>query len=460
MTVITRFAPSPTGSLHLGGARTALFNWLYAKNQGGKFLLRIEDTDLLRSKNIYTEQICDSLQWLNLNWDSEIFFQSRNASEHVKYANLLLNKGLAYKCYCTKEELNKEKELALKKKIPYKYSGKCRNLKENYNKKYVLRIKTPKNGFIKLQDNIQGLVNVEYNNLEDFIILRSDNTPTYMLAVVVDDYTMNVTNVIRGDDHLTNTFKQIILYNSLNWKLPNFSHIPLIYGPDGSKLSKRHGAQSVLEYKNDNLLPEALNNYLLRLGWGHKDKEYFSTAEAIKLFNIKGIGKSPSRFDAVKLKSVNSYYFKKLTNDQIFKKLKLKYSQYDSKKVIQLIDLFKIRAENIDDIDEGISYMCNDNVKSYTEDALKLIEKADKNIMIDTINELEKIDVWEANNLEKCIKAEVKRNNIKMYDIAAPIRSSITGRTFSPSIFLVLEKLGKEVSIKRLKNNYYVKINE
>ena len=457
MKVITRFAPSPTGSLHLGGARTALFNWLYAKNQGGKFLLRIEDTDLLRSKSIYTKQICDSLKWLNLNWDDEIFYQSKNVSEHVKYANLLLAKGLAYKCYCTKEELNKEKEIALKNKTPYKYSGKCRELKESYNKKYVLRIKTPKDGFIKLQDNIQGLVNVEYNNLEDFIILRSDNTPTYMLAVVVDDYTMNVTNVIRGDDHLTNTFKQIILYNSLNWELPSFSHIPLIYGPDGSKLSKRHGAQSVLEYQKDNLLPEALNNYLLRLGWGYKDKEYFSTTEAIELFSIKGIGKSPSRFDTIKLKSVNSYYFKKLTNNQIFEKLKPKYDQYNSKKVHQLIDLFKNRAENIDDIDEGISYMCSDHVKEFSEDALKLIEKANKNLMIDTINELEKIEVWEANNIEKSIKAEVTKNNIKMFDIAAPIRSSVTGKTFSPSIFLVLEKLGKEVSIKRLKNNYYVK---
>ena len=457
MTVITRFAPSPTGSLHLGGARTALFNWLYAKKQAGKFLLRIEDTDLLRSKNIYTKQICDSLKWLNLNWDGEIFYQSKNVSEHVKYANLLLNKGLAYKCYCTKEELNREKELALKNKIPYRYSGKCRDLKESFNKKYVLRIKTPKDGLIKLQDKIQGLVNVEYNNLEDFIILRSDNTPTYMLAVVVDDYTMNVTDVIRGDDHLTNTFKQIILYNSLRWKLPNFSHIPLIYGSDGSKLSKRHGAQSVLDYKKDNLLSEALNNYLLRLGWGYKDKEYFSTEEAIKLFNIKGIGKSPSRFDAIKLKSVNSHYFKRLTNDQILKKLKVKHSHYDNKKIYQLINLFKNRAENIDDIDEGISYMCDVNVKKFSEDALKLIKKADRNIMIATINKLEKINVWEASNIEKSIKAEVTRNNIKMFDIAAPIRSSITGKTFSPSIFLVLEKLGKEVSIKRLKNNYYVK---
>ncbi len=249
MTVITRFAPSPTGTLHLGGARTALFNWLFAKKYGGKFLLRIEDTDILRSKNSYIEQICESLKWLNLNWDNDIYYQSKNIKEHVKQAYKLLDKGLAYKCYCTKEELKREKDFALQNKIPYKYSGKYRDFKGNLDKEYVIRIKVPKKGSIKLNDKTQGLINVNYDNLEDFIILRSDNTPTYMLAVVVDDYTMKVTDVIRGDDHLTNTFKQIVLYNLLNFKIPNFAHIPLIYGSDGTKLSKRHGAESVLDYQ-------------------------------------------------------------------------------------------------------------------------------------------------------------------------------------------------------------------
>ena len=283
MSVVTRFAPSPTGSLHLGGARTALFNWLYAKNRGGKFLLRIEDTDLLRSKKEFTKEICESLIWLKLNWDDEIYFQSKNIENHIKYANLLLKKGLAYKCYCTKDELKQEKDLALKKKIPYKYSGKCRDLKDDLNKDFVLRIKVPNDGLINLQDSIQGLVSISYDSLEDFIILRSDNTPTYMLAVVVDDYAMKVTDVIRGDDHLTNTFKQLVLYNALSWKAPNFSHIPLIYGSDGAKLSKRHGAQSVLDYQKEKMFPEALNNYLLRLGWGYKNKEFFKVYSNFEL---------------------------------------------------------------------------------------------------------------------------------------------------------------------------------
>ena len=454
MTVITRFAPSPTGSLHLGGARTALFNWLYAKNQGGKFLLRIEDTDLLRSKDEHKEQICDSLRWLNLNWDGDIVYQSKNVSEHVKIANLLLDKGLAYKCYCSVEDLKKEKEAALKKKIPYKYSGKCRNIKEPLSDKFVLRIKVPDTGLLKLQDRIQGSVTVDYNNLEDFIILRSDNTPTYMLAVVVDDYVMNISDIIRGDDHLTNTFKQIIIYNALEWKVPKFSHIPLIYGPDGSKLSKRHGAQSVLEYRKERFMPEALNNYLLRLGWGHKDKEFFSVDEAINLFNIEGIGKSPSKFDKIKLESVNTYYFKRLNSEQVLNILSPKHIQNDSKKILALINLFKSRAENINDIEDGISYMQSDDIERYSDDALKIINSADKKIMLATINELERISLWKAVNIEKVIKSEIKKHNLKMFDIAAPIRASITGKTFSPSIFLVLEKLGKKVSIERLKKNF------
>ncbi len=454
MTVITRFAPSPTGSLHLGGARTALFNWLYAKNQDGKFLLRIEDTDLLRSKDEYKEQICESLKWLNLNWDDNIIYQSKNVFEHKKIANFLLEKGLAYKCYCSVEDLKKEKEEALKKKIPYRYSGKCRNIKKTLSDKFVLRIKTPETGLLKLKDKIQGLVNVDYNNIEDFIILRSDNTPTYMLAVVVDDYTMNVSDVIRGDDHLTNTFKQIIIYNALEWKTPNFSHIPLIYGSDGSKLSKRHGAKSVLEYKKERFLPRALNNYLLRLGWGHKDKEFFSIDEAINLFNIKGVGKSPSKFDKIKLESVNTHYFKKLNNEQILNLLSPNYKHNDYKKLLTLIDLFKNRAENINDIEDGISYMCSDGIEEYSDEALKIINSADKKIMLITIHKLEKISIWEADNIQKIIKDDVKQNNLKMFDIAAPIRASITGKTFSPSIFLVLEKLGKKVSIERLRKNF------
>ena len=272
-----------------------------------------------------------------------------------------------------------------------------------------------------------------------------------MLAVVVDDYAMKVTDVIRGDDHLTNTFKQLVLYNALSWKAPNFSHIPLIYGSDGAKLSKRHGAQSVLDYQKEKMFPEALNNYLLRLGWGYKNKEFFTTKEAIELFNIKGIGKSPSRFDPVKLLNINSHYFKQLTNEQLLAMMLSKHKNFDQNKLIKLIELFKSRAENIDDIEEGISYMHDAHVENYSNDALKIIAKADNTVMCETINELKKISLWNASSIENVIKDKAKENNIKIFNIAAPIRSSVTGKTFSPSIFLVLEKLGKKVSIERLK---------
>ena len=339
MTIITRFAPSPTGSLHLGGARTALFNWLYAKKHSGKFLLRIEDTDIERSKDHYKKEICNSLDWLGLKWDDNIFYQSSNKQKHIEIANILLEKGLAYKCYCTKDELKKEKDKALKLKIPYQYSGKCRDLNKELDKEHVIRIKNNKNLIITLNDEIQGQINLDSKNIEDFIIIRSDNTPTYLLSVVVDDYEMNITNVIRGDDHLTNTFKQIILYNALEWPLPKFAHIPLIYGQDGSKLSKRHGAMSILKYKEQNLLPQALNNYMLRLGWGYKDKEFFTIDEAIKLFSIKGIGKSPARFDNLKLKNVNSYYFKQLSNNEVYNHLSPIYKTQNKKKVLKIIDI-------------------------------------------------------------------------------------------------------------------------
>ena len=318
MTVITRFAPSPTGSLHLGGARTALFNWLYAKKFNGKFLLRIEDTDLERSKEIFKDDICNSLTWLNLNWDEELYYQSKKINDHLIVAEELINNGTAYRCYCTKEELEKEKKYALENKISYKYSGKCRNITIIQKKPYVIRIKTPNNGQTVLHDQIQGNVSVNNNNIEDFIIVRSNNTPTYMLSVVVDDKKMNITNVIRGDDHLTNTIKQIIIYNALDWQLPVFAHIPLIYGSDGTKLSKRHGALSVLKYKEAGIFSDALINYLLRLGWGHKNQEFFTIEEAKKYFSIKGIGKSPSRFDMIKLKNINNYYFKEKSNIDIY----------------------------------------------------------------------------------------------------------------------------------------------
>ena len=451
MTVITRFAPSPTGSLHLGGARTALFNYLYAKKNKGKFLLRIEDTDKERSKEKYTNEICKSLNWLNLNWDGEIYYQSRNKIKHIEVANKLIKKGLAYKCFCSKKELEIEKEKALKLKKPYKYSGKCRNANQASQDSHVIRVKVPDQKTTYLSDKIQGKIRVENNNIEDFIIVRSNNSPTYMLSVVVDDYFMKVTNIIRGDDHLTNTMKQIILYNLLDWTMPSFAHIPLIHGSDGSKLSKRHGALSVLKYKNEGILPEALNNYLLRLGWAYQNKEYFTNIEAINYFSFSGIGKSPARFDQMKLKNVNSHYFKNLSVEKIFTYLSSKYKGKNKNSILNIIEIFKSRAESISDIEQGLEYLLEKDLKYYNKDALKIISDADNRVLIHTIDELEKINDWKANIIESLIKSIVDKFNIKIFNIAAPIRASITGQKFSPSIFKILEFLGKENSLYRLK---------
>jgi len=451
MNIVTRFAPSPTGSLHIGGARTALFNWLYAKKLNGKFLLRIEDTDLERSKNIFNDDICNSLKWLNLNWDNDIYYQSKKINSHLMVAKTLLNKNMAYRCYCTKEELEKEKETALKKKLPYKYSEKCRDIKIIYDKPHVIRIKSPDEGRTILNDEIQGSISVNNSNIEDFIIVRSNNTPTYMLSVVVDDKEMNITNVIRGDDHLTNTIKQIIIYKALNWPLPIFAHIPLIYGSDGTKLSKRHGALSVLKYKESGVSSEALINYLLRLGWGYKDKEFFTIEEAKKYFSIKGIGKSPSRFDMLKLKNINNYYFKEKSSNEIFHLISNKYKNFDQEKVVSFINIFKSRSNTIEEIELGLEYTLKEKLNIYSNEANEIIKSSDNNLLQKIIFKIEKVNTWNALILEEVIKSFITENNIKPFNVLAPIRSALTGQKYSPSIYIIFEMLGKKVSLIRLK---------
>ena len=451
MNIITRFAPSPTGSLHIGGARTALFNWLYARKYNGKFLLRIEDTDLERSKKIFNKDICNSLKWLNLDWDESIYFQSEQINKHINVADTLLKKNMAYRCYCSKEELEKEKKNALEKKMPYKYSGKCRTIKIIYDKPYVIRIKSPNEGSTILYDEIQGNISVSNSNIEDFIIVRSNKTPTYMLSVVVDDKEMGITNVIRGDDHLTNTVKQIIIYKALNWKLPVFAHIPLIYGSDGSKLSKRHGALSVLKYKESGILSEALINYLLRLGWGHKDKEFFTMEEAINYFSIKGIGKSPSRFDIVKLNNINNYYFQKKSASEISKIISKKYKKFNQEKVISFINIFKSRSNTVEEIEVGLDYALNEELTNYSNEAIEIIDNSDNKLLRKIIFNLETVNTWSVLALEEVIKSFITEHNIKPFNILAPIRAALTGQKHSPSIYDILEILGKKVSLERLK---------
>ena len=453
--VITRFAPSPTGSLHIGGARTAMFNWLYAKKYCGIFKLRVEDTDKARSKNIYTEEICEALEWLGINWDGEIEYQSNNLKYHTELANKLLSFGKAYKCYCTKEEIEIERNLAYKNKRPYRYSGKCRNLKKMItDKPFVVRVKSPKDGISILNDEILGSISVKNQTIEDFIILRADKTPTYMLSVVADDFRMKITDVIRGDDHLTNTFKQMLLYDLLEWKLPKFSHIPLIHGTDGNKLSKRHGGLNLLHYKKERYLPEALNNYLLRLGWGYKDKEIFTIEEAKKLFNIKGIGKSPARFDQKKLTFLNSYYIRNMKWSLLSSKIKLTNLKQNIINVpFKIVQLFQQRAESLKDLESGLKYMLEDNFTCSSE-AKDLIDNAKLYLIEIAINKLEEIKIWKSETINLLIKDLAKKEKVKIFEIAAPIRAALTGQKFTPDIFTIIEFLGKEKVIYRLKKSF------
>ena len=322
--VATRFAPSPTGALHIGGVRTALFNWLYSKNQKGNFYLRIEDTDKERSKEKYKDQIIQSLKWLGINHDGEEYIQSKKINDHIKVANELLKNGYAYKCYCSNEEIEEQKKRAKQKKIPYVYDRKWRNKDEKEapkDIKPVLRFKSKIEGTSLLKDLVQGNVEIENNTIEDFIILRNDGTPTYNLSASVDDHQMNMTHIIRGDDHKINTFKQIQIYEAMKWELPSFAHIPLIHTIEGKKLSKRDQASTLDDYSKIGIMPDALRNYLLRLGWSFKDKEIFTLEESIKYFNLEGIGKSPSKLDMSRILSINEHYIKNMDENDLFNQL-------------------------------------------------------------------------------------------------------------------------------------------
>ena len=332
--VATRFAPSPTGALHIGGVRTALFNWLYSKNQKGNFYLRVEDTDKERSKDEHKIQIIKSLKWLDIEHDGEVYIQSTKINNHINVANELLKNGYAYKCYCSNEEIEDQKKRAKQKKLPYTYNRKCRELKQNNlpkDIKPVIRFKSKIKNSSILKDLVQGDVEIENITIEDFIILRNDGTPTYNLSATVDDHQMNITHVIRGDDHKINTFKQIQIYLALKWDLPLFAHIPLIHTIEGKKLSKRDNASTLDDYSKIGIMPNALRNYLLRLGWSYKDKEIFTLKESIQHFNIEGIGKSPSKLDMSRILSMNEHYIKNINENELFKCLKEYCSLYKKK---------------------------------------------------------------------------------------------------------------------------------
>ena len=454
MKIVTRFAPSPTGNLHIGSARTALVNSVIAKNTKGKFLLRIEDTDKIRSTKESINKILDGLKWLDINWDDKIVYQSLNQQRHTKVAEDLLEKGLAYKCFCSEDDLKKMREEAKILKKPFRYNRTWRDKDAKDAPKDinpVIRIKAPIEGESIIDDIIQGSITVSNEEMDDFIIMRSDGTPTYMLSVVVDDYDMNVTHIVRGHDHLTNTFRQNIIYKSMGWDAPKTAHIPLIHGSDGSKMSKRHGAIDVEEYKNNGILPDALINYMLRLGWSHGDDEIISLKNAIKWFKLEKIGKSPAKFDNDKLISVNSHYIKELDNNKIIvflktyyeKKYKIKFDKDSTERLNLGLEDIKSRSRDLIQLAEMSLFYCSKFPISISKKADKYIKKVDKNIFKDLLEALKVIENnFTKQEIEKIIANFLSKKGLKLSDIIQYIRAMITGLDVSPRIYDIMEILG------------------
>lgn len=458
-TVITRFAPSPTGFLHIGGARTALFNWLYAKNQGGKFLLRIEDTDLTRSSHEATTAIYKGLEWLKLEWDDKVISQRKNIERHHEIADHLLKNDLAYRCYATQEEISDYQSRAKEKGIstifmsPWRDSTKVSKGTKNS----VIRLKSPRLHTTEILDKIKGPVKWKNNTLDDLVLLRQDHTPTYMLAVVVDDHDMKVSQVIRGDDHLTNTARQILIYNAMGWETPSFAHLPLINGPDGSKLSKRHGAVGVSEYERMGYPASAVTNYLARLGWSHGDEEYFTTKQAIEWFSLEKVGKGPARFDKKKLDSISKWHLmemdpKKLVEDLADYCLLLDEEEInDQKKSVfeSNIEILRDRSKNFLDIINNAELFQKKrpiiinsfDIELFNENTLKILERL--TLKLSNAN-------WNLNELEELLASFVSYEEIKFQAVAQPLRVALIGQKSSPNIAAIMNILGREETLNRL----------
>jgi len=457
--VATRFAPSPTGALHIGGVRTALFNWLFSKNQKGTFHLRIEDTDKERSKDEHKIQIIESLNWLGIKHDGEEYIQSKKIEDHVKIVNELLKNEHAYKCYCSPEEIEEQKKRARQKKIPYIYNRKCRDVKEkdiHKEIKPVIRFKSKTEGSLVLKDLVQGDVEIESSTIEDFIILRNNGTPTYNLSATVDDHEMGMTHIIRGDDHKINTFKQIQIYQAMNWDIPLFAHIPLIHTIEGKKLSKRDNASTLDDYSKIGIMPDALRNYLLRLGWSYQDKEIFTLEESIKYFNLEGIGKSPSKLDMSRILSMNEHYIKNIDENDLYENL-LKYcekykSKIDNKKAVKIkssLIFLKNKAKTLEEIFNNAKYIINDEVK-FNENDLKLIDDKSKNIINEFQNEIKNLENLTRNNLEPIVNNLIKKHETNFKGIGQPLRVALTGSKFGPGLYDIVISLGKADVEKRL----------
>ncbi|HJO77546.1 MAG TPA: glutamate--tRNA ligase [Pelagibacteraceae bacterium] len=458
--VATRFAPSPTGPLHIGGVRTALFNWLFSKNNKGKFYLRIEDTDKERSKNEYKNQIIRSLKWIGIKYDNKEYIQSQNINKHKEVAKELLKKDFAYKCYCSEEEIKEQKEKAKKRGMPFVYNRKWRDPKDleiPKNVDPVIRFKSKISGNSLIKDLVQGDMNISNSIIEDFVILRQDGSPTYQLSAVVDDHSMNITHVIRGDDHKINTFKQKQIYEVMNWKLPEFAHIPLIHSESGSKLSKRDKASTIDDYIELGILSNALRNYLLRLGWSHKDKEIFTLEESIKLFDLKGIGKSPSKLDMSRILSLNEHYIKNVDEKELFEflkdycqKFKKKIDSSKEKTLLKSINFLKNKAKTLGDIYQNAQYILGDAIKISSEDS-KLLDTSSKKILKDFLSDYEKITKITKESLEKIVNGLIDKHKTNFKGIGQPLRIALTGSKFGPGLYNIILSLDKNETIKRLK---------
>jgi glutamyl-tRNA synthetase len=466
--VVTRFAPSPTGFLHIGGARTALFNWLYAKANGGKMLLRIEDTDRKRSTSEAIDAIMDGLSWLGLEWDGEPFYQHAMAERHGEVVEQLLAVGRAYKCYATPEELEKMRESAHAEGRSAVYDGMWRDRDPEDapdGVAPVIRFKAPNDGDTVIEDQVQGTITVANRDLDDLIIARSDGTPTYNLAVVVDDHDMGVTHAIRGADHLTNASRQAQIYAALEWETPVFAHVPLIHGSDGAKLSKRHGALGVDAYRTMGYLPAALRNYLVRLGWSHGDDEIFSTAQMIEWFDLPGIGRSPARFDFVKLENLNAHYIKN-SDDNVLAGLardlvpelgeEQRPPNWDDEdkweKLTMAMPGLKERSKTLIEILDAGRFVFVSRPLDMDEKAGKLLDDEARAVLGGLLEPLEAIEEWSGEKIEEVVRGFAEKEELKLGKVAQPLRAALTGRTTSPGIFDVLLVLGKNEALARIRD--------
>ena len=451
--VITRFAPSPTGNLHIGGARTALFNWLFARNQGGKFLLRIEDTDKVRSETKYVESILESLDWLGIDYDDSLVYQSDRSDKYTSAIDKLLASGDAYYCNCSKEELDKLRSEQQKSGLKPKYDGRNRELSLENGSDTVVRFKTPLEGEITLEDTLKGNVSVNNKELDDLIIQRADGTPTYNLTVVVDDIDMGITNVIRGDDHLNNTYRQAHMMNALGYKIPTYTHIPLIMGDDRKRLSKRHGATSTYDFRKEGFLPISIINYLARLGWSEGNKEKFTLEELIALFNLKSLNKSSSIFDYKKLNSLNKYFIKELQIDDIYKEfthLTDDFNRFSDEKIIEIIEAQRDRCKTIKEIIDESQFFLSDDLAIDKNLIDKFLVEDNNKIFSSVLSKLDLINNWSLSNIKDAIADVMHELDPELPKFAKPIRVALTGSLSSPSIDLTIYLLGKESCIKRI----------